>query len=370
MSVDFAQPATPRVTAVMVVYGGYDNALATLASLAATADVDVEVVVVDNASPDGAGTRLANDVRGAHFVLHEGNLGYGPGVNLGVLYGSAPYALILNSDLSFEPGWLSALVGALDADRSAGAAVPLYVDGTGGVVDGGQLLGADARGYAYGDTQRVGAPEVSFSRTVDFGAAAAMLVRRDAFDVVGGFDPIYGLGYYEDTDLGFALRAAGFHTRFVPAARVVHTMGGSFTSPLRRRLLARNRPVFVERWAAFLRGRPLLSRPPFDPHRDLIMRDWWAPRRFLVLDETAALRSTVASLRQAHPDALVTWVTSGVTSGLDVECLPLPAKLDRFLEDRRFHYTDIVTAAAPAARVASALDRSQPQAIRSVAGGG
>src|SRR3954468_24485489 len=136
----------PDVSLVMVVYGQYELSRATLASLADSADVPFEVIVVDNASPDGAGGRLRDEVTGPAYILNETNYGFGTAVNIGALHCRGRHIGILNSDLEFEDRWLSTLCRALDDDDSVGAAVPLYVHPSGDVLDAGRLLGADGVG--------------------------------------------------------------------------------------------------------------------------------------------------------------------------------------------------------------------------------
>ena len=249
----------------MVVYGKHDLARATLSSLAATVDVPAEVIVVDNASPDGAGARLETEVGGARFVHSPSNLGYGTAADLGVLHARGRYVVVLNSDLGFAPAWLSALVAVAEADPGVASVAPLYVGPDGMVLDAGRLLGAD--GTATATATCCGrTAEVSFRRRIDFGTAAALLVRREAFDAVGGFDPIFGLGYFEDTDLGFALQAAGYDNVFEPLSVVHHVGGGSFDHGLRRRQLEQNLPVFLDRWGDVLpreaERQPAAVRPP------------------------------------------------------------------------------------------------------------
>ena len=358
----------------MVVYGQHARARATLASLADTVPVDAEVVVVDNASPDGAGARLRDEVEGATFVLCDRNLGFGTAVDLGALHGRGTYLGILNSDVDFEDRWLEELVGALDADPTAGAAVPLYLSDAGAINEAGVLVGADGGGYGYGDRLAPGAPEISFRRYIDYGSAAALLVRRDSFDRVGGLDPAYGLGYYEDADLCFSLRRIGQQTVFVPRSRVRHMGGASFSPQLREAQSVSNRRIFVERFGGFLRGRPVLARPPYDPHRELVVRDWWAPDRLLALDGNGRLAPFAAAVQRAWPRARVTWVSTGQAEaggdgGVDrVERIGRVSDLERWLEGRRFHYGAVVFDASLPAGVAQWLDHSQPQAMRGVAG--
>lgn len=372
MTVHLAADHDPVVTLVMVVYGRFELAREALATLAATRDVPVEIVVVDNASPDRAGHRLAEALPGPSYVHSPTNLGYGTAANLGALHARAPYLAVLNSDIAPEPGWLAALVETAESDRRIASVAPLYVGDDGAVLDAGRLLGADGNGYGYGDRLRRGAPEVSFRRRLDFGTAAALLVRTSAFHEVGGFDPAYGLGYYEDTDLGFTLRAAGYDHVYDPRAVVGHLGGGSFDGGLRRRQLERNLPLFVERFGPALRGRPVVSRPPYDPHRELVLRDWLAVDRVLVLDQGTALAGIADELGRRHPEALVTWVSKGAPParrGVDTEWIGKVPDVRRWLEGRRFHYGAVVVHGSLPGQVGDAMTHSQPQARRVVHGG-
>lgn len=359
----------PVVSLVMVLYGGYEVAGHALVAVGATADVDYEVIVVDNASPDGAGRRLREEVDGARFVLNEDNLGFGAAVDVGALHARGRYLGVLNSDIEPEPGWLSALVGVLDGDDGAGAATPRYLGADGAVQEAGVVVGADGRGYGYGDQLDDDDPRLGFRRDVDYGSAAALVVRREAFERVGGLDPVYGLGYFEDADLGFSLRAIGLRTVYEPSARVRHLGQGAFSHRARRRLLAGNRRIFVDRFADQLAGRPLLRRPPFDPHRDLVVRDWWAEDRLLVVDASGSLAPVAAAAHRALPRSRVTWVAAGAGPVVDgvlgpgVERFDEVGELGAFLERRRFHYGAVITDAATEARLRPWLRHSQTPAV-------
>ncbi len=361
----------PAVTLIMVVYGGYRAALGSLRDLHAASGEGYEMMVVDNASPDGAGRRLQQVVEGAEFVMNERNLGYGPAVNLAALRARGRYLGILNSDISPAPGWLASLVDALDGDPGAGAATPVYLGPDGSVQEAGGLLDRDAYGYGYGDRLGPGAAEVGFARYVDYGSAAALLVRRRAFEAVGGFDARYGLGYYEDADLSFAMREMGYLTVLEPRSRVVHHGQASFTNRDRARQAGRNRRLFAERFAGQLAGRPRLSRPPYDPHRELIVRDWWAPERFLVVDPDGSLGPLAAGIAQLRPLDRVTHLALRPTprgegpAGRFVEAGPGSAgAVPAWLAARRNHYSVVVGGSTAPGPVRAALARTQPQAVR------
>ncbi|HWG72571.1 MAG TPA: glycosyltransferase family 2 protein [Acidimicrobiales bacterium] len=357
----------------MVVYGGFEIALRTVTAVVGTTTEPYELIVVDNASPDGAGDLLQDRVHGATFVMNDRNLGYGAAANLGALHARGRYVGILNSDLEPHPGWLGPLISALDDDDRAGAAVPMYLEADGRVQEAGVLVGGDGRGYGYGDRWSPDHPEIGFRRYVDYGSAAAILVRSDAFLGVGGFDPIYGLGYYEDADLCFSMREAGWHIVYEPASRVTHVGHTAFSATTRLEQVEHNRPIFCGRFARQLRGRPLLRRPPFDPHKDLVLRDWWAADRVLLLDSTGRLSGLAGAIQQARPLCRVTWVAThnGRWHGPrppGVERFDHVGRLGRWLEERRFHYSAVISDAPATDRHEAYLTHTQSQAIIATVG--
>ncbi len=358
----------PEVSLIVVVYGGYQLARRTLAAIAAAADVDHEVIVVDNASPDSAGHRLRDETDGARFILNARNLGFGAAVNLGVLHARGRFVGLLNADIEPEPGFLAPMVAALAGDPLAAAVTPLYLAATGRVVEAGGLVGADGRVYGHGVGLPADHPAVAFRREVDYGSGAALVVRRDRFDQVGGLDPVYGVGYYEDADLCFALRDAGFVTLYEPGSRVRHLEHGAFDRRTRLAQAERNRPVFTARYPTQLRGRPLLRRPPFDPHADLVVRDWWAAQRLLVVDPEGRLDRFASAVQRLWPRARVT-VVGGAPGHGDPRIEHGSGRRDgRWFEQRRFHYGAVIAAADGADRYGPMVARTQPQALAGVLG--
>lgn len=364
----------PKVTLIMVVHGGYETTLRSLRALATSTSGDHEVMVVDNASPDGAGRRLTAAVEGVAFVMNDRNLGYGPAVNLAALRARGRFLAVLNSDIEPEPGWLEPLVDALESDDRAGAATPMYLRPDGSVQEAGGLLDRDGNGYGYGDRLGAEAAEVGFARYVDYGSAAALLVSRPAFEAVGGFDARYGLGYYEDADLSFAMRELGFLTVFEPRSKVVHHGQGSFTSRARARQARRNRVLFANRFAGQLAGRPGLSRPPYDPHRELIVRDWWARERFLVVDRNGTLGPLAEHIQRLRPLDRVTHLGPGRSPtgrpGRFVEPGPAAGTNHRWLAGRRHHYSVVVCSDGLPGPTRATLARTQPQAVTSLVAAG
>jgi len=258
-----APAAGPRVSIVIPCWNKAELTLSCLQSLQATTDPALfEVIVVDNGSED-ATVQLARG-EGPRFrvVRNEHNTGFGPACNQGAALARGDIVLFLNNDTVLLPGWLEPLVAALDEDDALGAVQPklLYPDGrlndAGGLVFGG----GEPWIYGKGDPEPE-APPYSCRRAPDYASGACLAVRKAAFEEVGGFDDRFAPAYYEDTDLSFALRAAGWRVLYEPASRVVHLEGGTAGTDLSqgiKRNQVGNAVKFAQKWAAELAERPAL----------------------------------------------------------------------------------------------------------------
>lgn len=190
-----------------------------------------EVLVADNASRDGTAQLVTDRYPGVSFRRMERNIGYGAAHNLNFARSRQRYFLALNPDVVLRPGFVARLVEVLERDRSLGAA-------TGRLVRPGPEGRIDSAGIGY-DRLRTrfidrgcGQRRDRFTREEDvFGpCGAAALYRRAALEQVSRaqespFAERFFM-YYEDVDLAWRLRRAGWRTRYVPDAESVHLRGG------------------------------------------------------------------------------------------------------------------------------------------------
>jgi len=247
------QPAeVAEVAAVIVNFNARAHLVECVRSLRADG-VDI-VVVVDNASSDGSEDALAASDPDARFLPTGSNLGFGRAANLGVAATDAGHVLILNPDTIVEPGTVKALAAALDADPRLAVVGPRIDNPDGALYPSARRFPkmGDAAGHAFlGIVWR----KNRFTRryrmldwdhtspgTVDWVSGACMLVRRTAFDAVGGFDPAYFM-YVEDVDLCWRLGRAGWTVGYEPAGRVVHAVGASSQLAPYRMILAHHRSL-------------------------------------------------------------------------------------------------------------------------------
>lgn len=231
-------PSAPLAVAV-VSWNTRDLLARCLDSFAATADGGrVDVWVVDNGSTDGSRELVRERYPWVELVEPEENLGFGRAVNLVAERTEAAWIAPANADVALTDGALDVLLDAAGRDTHAGAFAPRLV-----LPDGStqhsvfafptipyvvyQSFGLYRLSPRLAD--RLAIPSYWNSereRRVPWAVAAFVLVRREAWNAVGGFDERQWM-YAEDIDLCWRLREAGWATRYVPAARVLHELGSS-----------------------------------------------------------------------------------------------------------------------------------------------
>jgi len=200
----------------------------TLECLGAQTAKPRRTIVVDNASVDDSMSELAERFPWIEVVQLDRNVGFAAANNLAVgMADDCEWIALLNPDAYAEPRWLEELLAAARDQRFAffgsmlvRATAPGELDGTGDVLHVSGLAWRRDHGAPVTPDSRP--PEEIFSP-----CAAAALYRRAAFQAVGGFDEDF-FCFYEDTDLSFRLRLAGYRCQLVPSA-VVHHVGGATT---------------------------------------------------------------------------------------------------------------------------------------------
>jgi GT2 family glycosyltransferase len=238
-----------RVSVVIPLHGGTEDIRQCLTSLQTCRDLVQEVVVVDDRSPDDA-AKVAAGFGGVKLIQNKGERGFASTCNSGVHESAGELILLLNSDTVVPRIGLQRLVEALLASDDIAAAGPFtnrsghhqQIAPTYTSLDTLDLFAED---FAEGEFQ-----DLDLDMLVGF----CLLVRRSVLDEVGLFDTRFGLGTFEDNDLCYRMRRAGY--RLVLAARsFVHHHGHRTMSREQidlSALLARNEQLYREKWRADL----------------------------------------------------------------------------------------------------------------------
>ncbi|MDQ3489246.1 MAG: glycosyltransferase family 2 protein [Acidobacteriota bacterium] len=218
---------TPDVSVIVLNYNGRQWLKPCLDALAAQRGAPAfEVMVVDNASTDGSADYVREHFPGVRVHDAGGNLGFSGGNNAGAEQAHGRLLVFLNNDTSAAPDWLHKLTSALDARPDFGFATsrivfadnPERIDSAG---DGYLFAGgAFKRGYG----QR--ADDFAEPREVFGACGCAMVMKRELFEALGGFDPSFFI-FYEDVDLSYRAQLLGARCWYAADAVVRHAGSGT-----------------------------------------------------------------------------------------------------------------------------------------------
>jgi len=205
----------------------------------------IEVIVVDNGSGDGTQAMVAEEFPRIRLIQSQENLGFGRANNLGARAATGRALLLLNSDCDLQPKALVTMLGVLDQDPSLGGVLCRLLNSDGSLQPSvhqsfpspwsmaGDLFFLSSLRYAvYRNAAlhpwllRSTLRAHSLAHDVAWGGGACMLIRRDVFEAVGGFDERFFM-YCEDMDLCKRIREAGYRLRYLPDASAIHHWGKS-----------------------------------------------------------------------------------------------------------------------------------------------
>ncbi|MFN7993007.1 MAG: glycosyltransferase family 2 protein [Bryobacteraceae bacterium] len=244
------------VTVVIPTLAADKRLLECISALQDQTERDFEVIVVDNS---GQGRVRASGVSAVARVIEQPqNVGFGAAINEAVRQSNSRYVATLNDDAAARPGWLGALVKAMEARPDVGmCASQVRLFGEDALDSAGMLVCGDGSSKQRGHLRPPDFFPVVEEVLLPSGSAA--LYRRSMLEQIGGFDDEFFL-YCEDTDLGLRARWAGWRCLYVPAAVVDHHYSHSAgrASPLKAYFVERNR-LFV--LAKNYPGRMLAAAP-------------------------------------------------------------------------------------------------------------
>ncbi len=237
------------ITAVIVNYNAGTLLRGCIDSLL-TCPLEIEIIVVDNASTDGS-LDVLPDLPTIQIIRNQENSGFAAACNKGVRAASSSFILFLNPDCSFQPGTLICLLDALREDDHVGMVGGLLINPDGSEQAGARravptpwrsfvrAFGLSRFAYRWPrlfyDFHLHKQPLPEFPVEVEAISGACMLVKRKALEEVGFWDEGYFL-HCEDLDLCMRFRQKGWEILFVPDAIIVHQLG----------VCSSSRPIFVE----------------------------------------------------------------------------------------------------------------------------
>lgn len=263
MSTPSGAPNALRV--ICVIFNPGTELLDFATSLRTATTCETELVLVNNGGPSEIATELARE-EGTRLIESGGNLGYGRAANIGAQGASGEWIVVANPDLVWAPGSLDSLLEAGRRNERAGSLGPRLLNTDGTEYPSARAIPSLRLGAGHAVLSKVwrdnpytrayrsaNEPGSALERTAGWLSGACLLLRREAFVQVGGFDEGFFM-FFEDLDLGDRLGQAGWANVFVPSAEVTHVQGVSWKSdpaPMIRAHHASARRYLGRRYAAW-----------------------------------------------------------------------------------------------------------------------
>jgi len=232
----------PRLSIIIVNWNSKDDLRECLQSLRLQTHSDLEIIVVDNGSADGSIAMVEHDFPHCLLLAQRENLGFAEACNIGIAASRSPWVAMLNNDAVADPHWAETLINAAvaaPADCGMLQSLLLY-KGRPNVINSAGIELAYSGG---GRDRKEGKHYVPENETAEENifcpTAGAAAYRREMLDAIrlnsGYFDSVHFL-YYEDMDIGWRARLAGWSARYIPTSIVYHKWHGSSDRHGRRRL--------------------------------------------------------------------------------------------------------------------------------------
>lgn len=225
--ISYPSSDNPIVSIIIPVYNNFKLTYACIRSLI---DSDLcfstELIVADDCSTDET-LSLSDYFSGVRIARTEGNYGFLKNCNNASKIAKGRYLFLLNNDTIVLKDWLAPLVRLIGSSDDVGlvGSKLLYPDGS--LQEAGGILWSDGSAWNYGNGQSPFLSEFNYVHEADYISGAAIMVRRDLFEKLGGFDERYAPAYCEDSDLAFSLRKLGYKVMLQPFSQIIHFEGMS-----------------------------------------------------------------------------------------------------------------------------------------------
>ena len=219
------------LTAVILYYKNWPTIVTTITRLLSQLPAGAELVLVDNASGDGAVAKMQPQFPDVHFIVRETNSGYAAGMNDGLRAASrfgSKYALLMTHECLLETGAIELLLQELENNETTALAGPMLIAQEAPVrifSAGGQLKGRALVPEHIGPKAGYGKGAISTTYDVDWVDGACMMLRLDAAIDVGMMDERFFL-YVEEVEFALRLRRTGRRVVCVAEAKASQSTGG------------------------------------------------------------------------------------------------------------------------------------------------
>lgn len=241
----------PKVSIVIPVHDNFALTYHCIASqILSSNEVEYEVIVVNDKSTDNS-YKLKELVDNLVYVENDVNLGFLLSSSRGAEAAKGEYIVFLNNDTEVTSCWLDEMMNVFNEFNEVGAVGSKLIYPNGKLQEAGGIVWGSGKPWNIGNSENAEHPRYNYTRQVDYLSGAALMISAKVWKEVGGFSPEFIPAYYEDTDLAFKVRDAGYKTFYCPHSTVIHFEGmsnGRDTNAGVKRFQSVNAPTFRAKW--------------------------------------------------------------------------------------------------------------------------
>ena len=220
LTIPFAD--APTVSIVIPVYNGWEmNYRCVKSIIENTAAGFYEIIFADDCSSDETKNCTDKIINLVH-IYNSTNLGFLRNCNNAAKSARGEFILFLNNDTEVTDNWLSSLTSLITSDEKIGMVGSKLIYPDGRLQEAGGIIWNDSSGWNYGKDQDPDAAEYNYVKEADYISGASIMIRKNLWQELGGFDDRYAPAYCEDSDLAFAVRDKGYKVMYQPLSEVFH----------------------------------------------------------------------------------------------------------------------------------------------------
>ena len=241
----------PLVSIIIPVYNKFDYTYRCISSIIKSeSNISYEIIIANDMSKDE--TKIIDKyIKNIIVINNKEKYNYLINCNKASKLAKGKYILFLNNDTKVLKDWLISLLKLIQKNEKIGMVGSKLIYPNGKLQEAGGIVfnNGQCSNYGNGDNQEY--PEYNYVKEVDYISGASIMIKKDIWEIVKGFDERFSPAYYEDTDISFKLRKNGYLVLYQPKSVVIHYEGISNGKNLNsgiKKYQEINKIKFIEKW--------------------------------------------------------------------------------------------------------------------------